>query len=70
MKQKIIIFITGLLLGAIISTSSIYIYTVANKANGGNNMNIGMPNDNRGQGGMMDNNGTNPPEIPNNQNTN
>lgn len=68
MKEKIIIFLVGLLLGAIISTGSIYIYTIANRSN--NDMNIGMPNDNRGQGGMMDNNGTNPPEIPNNQNTN
>lgn len=68
MKEKIIIFLVGLLLGAIISTGSIYIYTIANRSN--NDMNIGMPNDDRGQGGMMDNNGTNPPEIPNNQNTN
>lgn len=67
MKEKIIIFLVGLLLGAIISTGSIYIYTVANN---GNDMNMGMPNDNRGQGGMMDNNGTTPPEIPNNQNNN
>lgn len=68
MKEKIIIFLVGLLLGAIISTGSIYIYTIANRSN--NDMNIGMPNDNKGQGGMMDNNGTTPPEIPNNQGTN
>lgn len=73
MKEKIIIFLVGLLLGSIISTGSIYFYTVANNVNGGNNdMNMGMPNpnDNKGQGGMIDNNGTNLPEIPNNQNTN
>ena len=35
MKEKAIIFIVGLLLGAIISTGSIYIYTVANSS--GNN---------------------------------
>lgn len=68
MKEKIIIFLVGLLLGSIISTGSIYIYTIAN--NGNNDMNMGMPSDNRGQGGMMDNNGTVPPEISNNQNTN
>ena len=33
MKEKIIIFIVGLLLGSIISTASIYVYTVANKGN-------------------------------------
>ena len=34
MKEKAIIFIVGLLVGAIISTGSIYIYTVAsNKEN-------------------------------------
>ncbi len=70
MKEKVIIFIVGLLLGAIISTGSIYIYTVANNHNNSNNMNMGMPNDNKGQGKVMDNNGTTPPEIPNNQSTN
>lgn len=69
MKEKIIIFLVGLLLGAIISTGSIYIYTIANN-NGNNDMNMGMPNDNKNQGGMMDNNGATPPEIPNNQSTN
>lgn len=67
MKDKVIIFLIGLFLGAIISTGSIYIYTVANK---GNDMNMGMLNDNKGQGGMMDNNGNTPPEIPDNQNAN
>lgn len=68
MKEKIIIFLIGLLLGAIISTGSIYIYTISTQTN--NNINMEMPND-KGQGGMMDNNGTNPPEIPdNNQNNN
>ena len=33
MKEKIIIFIVGLLLGSIISTGSIYFYTVANGSN-------------------------------------
>lgn len=71
MKEKIIIFLVGLLLGSIISTGSIYIYTVANKVNDSNNdIKMGIPNDNEDQGGMMDKNGTTPPEIPNNQNTN
>ena len=50
MKEKIIIFVVGLLLGAIISTGSIYFYTVASSSNN-NNQNIQM-------------NGTNPPSMP------
>lgn len=62
MKEKVIIFLTGLLLGAIISTGSIYIYTIANNQ-GANGME--MPTE-RGQG-MMENDGTTPPEIPSNE---
>lgn len=61
MKEKVIIFLVGLLLGAIISTGSIYIYTVANNKNT-NEMNMQIP-DNIGQGGNMR---ENPPEILNN----
>lgn len=63
MKDKIIIFLVGLFLGAVISTSSIYIYTIAN--NNGRNIDMEIPNDNRGQGGMMDNNDNTPPDMPN-----
>ena len=56
MKQKIIIFITGLLLGTIISTGSIYVYTIANSNNNQ------MTND-KGPGEMMNGN---PPEMSNN----
>lgn len=46
MKEKIIIFITGLLLGGIISTGSIYIYTIGiNK----NNDKLDMKMDNIGE---------------------
>lgn len=70
MKEKAIIFLVGLLLGAIISTASIYVYSVANNSNG-MDMKMQMPNEDRGQGGMMENDGNTPPEIPNgNQNTN
>ena len=68
MKDKIIIFIVGLLLGAIISTGSIYFYTVANSSNNNNKntqMNIGnppsMPNGQNSQNGQ-------PPEMPNGNN--
>ncbi len=52
MKEKVIIFIVGLLLGAIISTGSIYFYTVANSSN--NN-----------QGSRIEMNGGTPPSMPN-----
>ena len=52
MKEKVIIFIAGLLLGAIISTGSIYFYTVANSSN--NN-----------QGSRIEMNGGTPPSMPN-----
>lgn len=58
MKEKIIIFLIGLLLGAIISTGSIYLYTIANNSN---NNDVNMPS----RGGMGEN-GSNPPEIPSN----
>lgn len=65
MKEKIIIFLVGLLLGSIISTGSIYIYTVANNKND-NDMNLQMPNDDKGQGGMMRENDKNAPlDMPN-----
>ncbi len=54
MREKIIIFIIGLLLGAIISTGSIYVYTVTNGTKD-NNQNMSM-------------NGGNPPSIPDGQN--
>ena len=52
MKEKVIVFIVGLLLGAIISTGSIYFYTVANSSN--NN-----------QGSRIEMNGGTPPSMPN-----
>lgn len=60
MREKVIIFLVGLLMGAIISTGSIYVYSTFNN----NDMRMNEPND-KGQGGMIDNNGT-PPEIPTN----
>lgn len=61
MKEKIIIFIVGLLLGAIISTSSIYFYVKATDSN--NNSSMQMPNDN--QLNQFDRNGT-PQNMPDN----
>lgn len=69
MKEKIIIFLIGLFLGSIISTSAIYIYTIAeNKNNNQNNMQ--MPDGGKGNPGEMNSNGEigNPPEKPNDEN--
>ncbi len=64
MKDKIIIFIVGLLLGSIISTAAIYIYTIANNKNSNNDIRMELPNKDM----MNDKNMTNPPEMPNNKN--
>lgn len=64
MKEKIIIFLVGLLLGSIISTGAIYFYTIAEN----NNSNEKIQNNdfgNRGERGPGDGM-NNPPEIPNN----
>jgi len=61
MKDKIIIFLIGLLLGSIISTGSIYVYTIANN---NNNPRMGEPpSGEMGQNNFM-NNGEQPPERP------
>ena len=61
MKEKIIIFIIGLLLGAVISTGAFYVYTTtANKCDNSTNQTMQMPSGN-------------PPEMPsgdNNSNSN
>lgn len=71
MKEKIILFIGGLLLGTIISTGSIYVYTLVNNTNNNNNQMVGeMPNGNGGQ--PMEQNGDmqTPPEKPDGQTPN
>ena len=67
MKEKIIIFLVGLVLGAIISTASIYFYTLANSSANSNNQGMQMPNSTppSNQNGGMNGNFT-PPEMPNN----
>lgn len=67
MKDKIIYFVIGLLAGAIISTGSIYVYTLAAKADdqasaqqSGMQMRGGGPSD---MGDRM--NGGTPPDMPN-----
>ncbi len=62
MKEKTIIFLVGLLLGAIISTGSIYIYTIANKSN---DYALSTQKHNDFKQDDMMKNGDNPPEMPN-----
>ena len=66
MKERIIFFIVGLLLGAVISTGSIYFYTRITSSNN-NQSTMQMPNGtppNNGSGDM----GT-PPAMPNQNNS-
>ena len=65
MKEKILFFIVGLLLGAIISTGSIYFYTVANNSNKDFETQIGGGN----QPSMQDGQNRQPPEMPNENNS-
>ena len=65
MKEKIIIFVIGLLLGAVISTGAFFVYTKANSFNNGGMQMPGgtppsMPNE--------ETQGSNVPQMPNTQN--
>ena len=55
MKDKIILFVIGVLVGAVISTGAFYVYTTTNSNNNSNN-NTQM------------NGGQQPPEMPSGQN--
>lgn len=63
MKEKLFYFIAGLLLGAIICTGAIYVYTVAESKNQPNEQMPGGNFNGRGPGNDMGN----PPAMPNNQ---
>ena len=72
MKDKIIIFIVGLLLGAVISTGSIYFYTLSYNNSNSNNNQMQMPNmggtpPTEQNGGGTQGQGQ-PPEMPNQNN--
>ena len=56
MKDKIMLFIIGVLIGAVISTCAFYVYTITNSSCNCNNQNTQM-------------NGGTPPEMPSGQNT-
>lgn len=68
MKEEIMLFIIGVLIGAVIATGAFYVYTTINSNNCSNNntqMNGGqppeMPNEQNGGNGQ-------PPEKPNDNN--
>lgn len=67
MKEKIILFIIGVLIGAVISTGAFYVYTTtANSCNNGGQsmeMNGGTPP------AKPDGDNSQPPEMPNENNT-
>ena len=77
MKDKIILFVIGILIGAVISTGAIYIYSITTKSNecsSQNSMNGGNPpqmNNSNGQPPEMNNNSNNnqPPEKPGDNDT-
>lgn len=62
-KDKILLFVIGLLLGAIISTGSIYIYTLtSNNSNSQTQQQMPGTPPNDSNGGMA--NGATPPAMP------
>ena len=72
MKDKILLFIIGVLVGAVISTGAFYVYTVANN-NSCSNANTTQMNSGNGQPPEMpvgQNNGNGqPPEMPSGNNS-
>lgn len=71
MKDKILLFVIGVLVGAVISTGAFFVYTkVAATCNTNSNNQIGMPGGNPPsmQNGQSGQNGQ-PPEMPNGNNS-
>ena len=66
MKDKIMLLVIGILLGAVIATGAFYAYSKSNTCDNSSNMQMNggqppeIPNGNNGQ----------PPEMPNNQSNN
>ena len=73
MKEKIMVFVIGLLVGAVIATGAFYVYTNANTCSCGNNQMMGgtppeMPSGQNGQPPEKPSGDMQPPEMPNTQN--
>ena len=75
MKDKIIIFVIGVLVGAVIATGAFYVYTSTNNSNNNQNMQMNggtppeMPSGQNGQPPEKPNGDSQPPEMPNNNQT-
>ena len=68
MKEKIMIFIIGLLVGAVIATGSFFVYSKVTTCNTTNNSQIGMPGGNPPSMSNGQNNNGEPPEKPDGEN--
>lgn len=70
MKDKIILFIIGVLVGAVISTGAFYVYSKSTSCNNSNSTQQQMPGGNPPsmQDGQSGQNGQ-PPEMPNGNNS-
>lgn len=71
MKDKIILFIIGVLVGAIISTGAFYVYTTTTKTTdtGYSNMQMDGQQPPSMPGGQSSENGQQPPSMPSGQNS-
>ena len=65
MKDKIILFIIGVLVGAIISTGAFYVYITANNSNNTNTTNNNSMQMPGGTPPSMPDGNNQPPEMPN-----
>ena len=68
MKDRILLFIIGLLLGAVISTGAFFVYTKATTCNNSNNTQAQMPGGAPPSMGSSENSQGQPPEKPSNEN--
>lgn len=71
MKEKLLLFVTGVLVGAIIATGAFCVYTatVSNKPNCPQMQQIPNNNSQQIQGGQNNNNNAQPPEMQNDNNS-
>lgn len=68
MKDKIMLFVIGVLVGAVISTGAFYVYTTTNSSCNCNNQNTQMNNGEQPPEKPDGDNGSQPPEKPSDDN--
>lgn len=69
MKEKIIIFVIGILVGAVVSTGAFYVYTTINNSCNRTNQNMNMNNQPPQMPSGQNSQNTQPPQMPNANNT-